>query len=270
MSWERYGRDLAVRLERAEAESGVMTFGGTDDIPGGSIVRRFGSVIARIDPAGRVSNVKCLGLEEPATKTAIDEICAAFQGIGAAFLVYLSPAARPPEVEAMLESKGFTRARPSAKLVRRTEAPPDATPTDLEIVEANEGDDTRIAAVLAGGFGMPAQRGKIVSSTLGKPGWCWFLALDGEQPVGAGALCVVEGVGWLGYGATLPSYRGRGAQTALIAARVAAAREMGCDYVTSDTWVDTAEEPVTSYRNMIRNGFHLLYVRPHFEYRFEV
>jgi GNAT superfamily N-acetyltransferase len=262
-------RDLIIRLERAEAESGFAMFAGTEALPGGLVMRRLGSVVARVDPAGRVSNVKGLGLQEEATEAAIDALPNVFRVVGKPFSIYLSPAARPEGLPQLLESKGYRRARSAAKVYRSTLQPVEAVRTGLHIREVSASDRDQVASVLAGGFRMPMETGQIVAQTIGKPEWRWFLGFDGEEAVSVGALFVFERAGWLGYGATLPSHRGRGGQSAIIAARLAAAAEAGCDYVTSETWEDTAEEPVSSYRNMIRNGFELLYVRPNFEYRFE-
>jgi GNAT superfamily N-acetyltransferase len=212
--------------------------------------------------------VKCFGLVEPASEATIDELVELFRPVGAPFRIYLSPVVRPEGLEAMLEAKGFTRVRSSAKVYRSMSNLPEPR-TDLLVTEVGAEARPDVVRALAGGFGMPAERGEIVAERVAKPDWRWFLAYDGDEPAGVGALFVMDGAGWLGYGATLPEYRGRGAQTSIIAARVAAASEMGCEYVTSDTWEDTLEEPVTSYRNMVRNGFELLYVRPTFEYRFE-
>jgi hypothetical protein len=61
--------------------------------------------------------------------------------------------------------------------------------------------------------------------------------------------------------ATLPPARRRGAQSALIAARVAAAREAGCDWVIADTAAERPGEDNSSLHNMLRAGLSVQYVR---------
>jgi len=54
-----------------------------------------------------------------------------------------------------------------------------------------------------------------------------FCGFDGETPAGAGLLYVRDGVGWFSYAATLPTFRARGCQGAILARRIEAAREAG-------------------------------------------
>lgn len=76
-----------------------------------------------------------------------------------------------------------------------------------------------------------------------------FIAeLDGV-PVGTGALHTHHRVGWLRAGTVLPAFRGRGIQQALIGARIAHARRLGCDLVGA-----SANQGGSSARNMERAG----------------
>ena len=81
-----------------------------------------------------------------------------------------------------------------------------------------------------------------------------FLAwLDG-QPVGGGGLEIHDGVASLMAADTLPAFRSRGIHTALVYARLAAAREAGCDLAMVST-----RPGAVSQRNIQRAGFHLAY-----------
>ena len=71
-----------------------------------------------------------------------------------------------------------------------------------------------------------------------------------------------EGAAWFGLAGTLESHRRRGAQGALFAARVAAARAMGARVFTLETAPDWPEVPGESLRNARRAGFHPAYERP--------
>ena len=61
-----------------------------------------------------------------------------------------------------------------------------------------------------------------------------FLAEIDGMPVAAAAIHTHHGVGYLRAGSVLPTFRGRGIQRALIAARVAHAARLGCDLVGLD------------------------------------
>ena len=76
-----------------------------------------------------------------------------------------------------------------------------------------------------------------------------------------GALFVHGPCGQLSGAATLPEARGRGAQSALMAARIALARDLGLSYVTAETGSETPENPNPSLHNMHRAGLETLYER---------
>jgi MOSC domain-containing protein YiiM/ribosomal protein S18 acetylase RimI-like enzyme len=76
-----------------------------------------------------------------------------------------------------------------------------------------------------------------------------FVAEVDGRAVAAGSVHTHRGVGWLRAGSVLAEYRGRGLQDALIRARVAHARRVGCDLVGASTIPDGA-----SARNVERAG----------------
>ncbi|MCO8273957.1 hypothetical protein M1L60_25490 [Actinoplanes sp. TRM 88003] len=67
--------------------------------------------------------------------------------------------------------------------------------------------------------------------------------------------------------ATLPSHRGRGAQSALIAARAAAAAEAGCRHVHAETWKPADGAPNPALANLLRAGLTPLYERDNWVWR---
>ena len=85
--------------------------------------------------------------------------------------------------------------------------------------------------------------------------------LDGRA-VAAASLHTHHGVGWLRAASVDPGYRGRGIQSALIAARIEAARRRGCELVGS-----SADLGGTSARNLERAGLRTVAVRS--RYRIE-
>jgi hypothetical protein len=81
------------------------------------------------------------------------------------------------------------------------------------------------------------------------------MASDGDRPVATAALCVFEGLGYLFAAATAENDRRRGAQQALIAARVQRAEQIGCSALVSETLYMLEH----SYRNLRRAGFQDAY-----------
>jgi GNAT superfamily N-acetyltransferase len=83
-----------------------------------------------------------------------------------------------------------------------------------------------------------------------------FLAEIDGQPGAAGALSVYEGVALFAGAATVPEFRRRGLQTALLQERMRCAFEHGCDLAMM-----VAEPGTRSQRNAERAGFHIAYTR---------
>jgi ribosomal protein S18 acetylase RimI-like enzyme len=88
---------------------------------------------------------------------------------------------------------------------------------------------------------------------------CWLAWLPGappDEPAGAGSLAIHAGVAELFGASVRPSCRGRGVQTALMQARMAAAVTAGCDLIAVHTDPGSA-----SQRNVERAGFRLAYTK---------
>jgi GNAT superfamily N-acetyltransferase len=88
---------------------------------------------------------------------------------------------------------------------------------------------------------------------------CWLAWLPGspiDEPAGAGSLALHDGIAELFGTSTRPSSRGRGVQTALMQARMAAAAAAGCDVITVHT-----DPGGASQRNVERAGFRLAYTK---------
>ena len=87
-----------------------------------------------------------------------------------------------------------------------------------------------------------------------------FLARINGQVAGGGTLAARGRIAGLFGASTLPGFRGRGVQTALLQARMRRARELGCELAMS-----LAQPGSASQRNITRQGFRTLYTRVKFE-----
>jgi len=83
-----------------------------------------------------------------------------------------------------------------------------------------------------------------------------YLATVDGVPAGGGSMRITEGIAQLTGAATAPAFRRRGIQSALLAARLAAATAAGCDVA-----VITVQPGSKSQQNTQRRGFDLLYNR---------
>jgi GNAT superfamily N-acetyltransferase len=84
---------------------------------------------------------------------------------------------------------------------------------------------------------------------------CFLAEIDG-QPQAAGALCLHEGVALFAGAATVPEFRRRGLQSALLRERMRYAFEHGCDLAMMGALPGS-----DSQRNAERNGFQIAYTR---------
>ena len=74
---------------------------------------------------------------------------------------------------------------------------------------------------------------------------------------------VLADVGYLGMDGTLPEARGRGAQSALLATRIAAAADQGLQHLFIETGERGTGVPDKSYRNILRAGFQEVEITRH-------
>jgi len=202
-----------------------------------------------------------LGVGRPAGEVDVDAAMQAFRSAArTSFVIQLSPFARPSAIEGWLEARGLRRGRRWAKLWRDAEDPPQER-TDLEVRRLDVARrDAWIEVVLAA-FEMPHELEALIRATFDAPGWSHYMALDGDVVVGTAAMELFGDVAWFGFGATLESHRGRGSQSAMFARRIRDARAAGVRLCVTETGEDIPEDPNPSYRNMIRAGFRLAYLR---------
>lgn len=88
------------------------------------------------------------------------------------------------------------------------------------------------------------------------PDWHLYLARVEDKPAASGILQVDGDLGYLASAATLPGFRKRGLQTALIRRRIAEAERLGCRLVCSQ-----AQFGSSSHHNLETAGLRLAYLK---------
>lgn len=175
--------------------------------------------------------------------------------------------ASPPDVAAagealarfgiVLYPRGWVKlARPSG--------PVEPVRSVVEVRALDRAPSAALAEIFCAAFAMPEVCAPLWTGAPMLPHWYGFLAYDGARPIGAAALYIEGDVAYLAGGATLPSHRGRGAQSALIARRLEVAFDLGCRVAYSETGVAMPGEANTSEHNLLRAGFVRTYVRENF------
>jgi len=167
------------------------------------------------------------------------------------------------ELDGRFLERGYEPGYAWMKFSRAAGDAPDAR-TDLDVVEVGPDEDVEFGRTVGEGFGLPTLVAQWLARLPGRPGWHCFVAYHGCEPAAAGALHVFEDVGWLGLGATRSEFRRRGAQGAILAARIEKAAQVGCTLVVTETGELVEDRPSHSYRNILRAGFEPEYVRPNY------
>ena len=91
------------------------------------------------------------------------------------------------------------------------------------------------------------------------PRWRLYLAFINSQPAAAGLMYLGKEGGSLAGAATLPNWRRRGCQSAILNRRISDAAEANYDLITSQPG------PLASRRNMERQGMRLAYTKARWE-----
>lgn len=215
-----------------------------------------GAVVVQVPSAPdapMLNRVVGLGVGQAATASDVDAALAAVAP-GTTFYVAVAPDAQPQELPNWLHARGLEPGWGWMVFRRGVQELPHA-PTDLRLVEVTtDAQAAAFARIVRVGYDLP-EACEHALAAMHASGWGCWLALDGETSAGAAALYVDDGVGYLGMAATAPEHRGRGAQSALLAARIARAAELGCHTLVTETGERRDDRPSNSYRNIERAGF---------------
>lgn len=207
-----------------------------------------------------------LGLNGPVTDDDLRRLEEFFLSQGASVNIETCPLA-DRSLFALLNQRGYQPIEFSNVLVRElsvedTRVPdPADTEVRVRIPEPAEGDAVTLTVTRAffeGGEVTP----EILDAFTGlfnAVGTACFVAEVGQAMAGGAMVGIFEGVATLGGAGTLPEFRKRGVQRALIDARLAFAVENGCNLAMVATQPGSG-----SQRNVERQGFRVAYTRTKF------
>lgn len=261
---------LACRIEAAERElsqglAELALRAGEDAFatPIGGGVAVYGG---EGSPFNKVIGVGLAGPIEEAAFAAIERDYAAR---GAAVQVELATLA-DPAVASMLTRRGY--ALVGFEDVLGQPLAPATTEEEAGVIEIGEARDLAAwGRLVCAGFSRPdlgAEGGhphesfeqaaleRVLLRFSAAPGVRCFLARCAGEPAGGGSMRIAGRVAQLCGASTLPEFRRRGVQTALLRARLAHAARAGCELATMTTLPGTR-----SQHNARRQGFALLYTR---------
>jgi GNAT superfamily N-acetyltransferase len=222
-------------------------------------VLETGGVTAVFDQVGSpVTQAFGLGLWSPATRGLMAEIEEFFRSRRSAVDFEVSPLAGV-ETFQLLASRGYRPIELTSVMYQAL--PVAARPVDVAVRPMSPGEEELWSeTALRGWIGdhpefrdFLLESGRLLAHSAGTR--AYFASIGGE-PVATGVLRLHEGVALFGGAATVPEARGRGAQQALVAARLRDAAEAGCDLAMM-----CAAPGSASQRNAERNGFRIAYTR---------
>ena len=256
--------DLARRLERAEGEANarfVEARAAVDSGSGAAWVDVDGTYAMFDGPSSPCTQTFGFGLFAPPSARALEAIERFFAERSAPVFHEVCPIAEAAHLE-LLSARAYRPIELSNVLYRSiagitgAATAPDAP--RVRIVGADEGD--RWAQTLADGWRDVAGVGGLVHELAGvfaaRSGSRLFLAEHEGRAVAAGSSFLSHGVALLAGASTVPEARRRGAQSALLAARLHDAAQHGCDIA-----MVVALPGSGSQRNAERNGFRVAYTR---------
>lgn len=258
--------DLARRLERTEGAGSVAFVearAALEPSVGAAWIESAGAY-AMFDGVGSpLTQTFGLGLFEPVTDEGLEALEDFFTSRGARVCHEVSPLAGPAALS-LLAERGYRPIELTSVLYRPVAAgpalPPAGPGVETRLIEPGEEDLWADVSALGWAQEQPDLQGflrdfgRVAARSRGAR--C-FLAEAGGEPLAAGSLVLGDsGVALLAGASTIPAHRRRGAQRALLEARLGFAAAHGCD-----TAMMGAEPGSASQRNAERQGFRIAYTR---------
>lgn len=265
--------DVARAIERAEAHHLRLQVETWRALQGNDahVVGIGGGVAAFTEPlfGRKLNHVTGLGLDEPVDPSALASIEAAYAARGLGVEIDLCPHA-VPSLLPLLAARGYAVNAFSNTYARLLDdlAPEGAPDPGIEVLQGTEADALFVEASIAGFSVQAHDRPRELLAALARiaharDDTALFVARVNGQVVASAGLSVAETpagrIGELYIASTLPAFRGRGLQSALLRARLRAAKAAGCALA-----VVMARPANTSARNTERAGFRLAFTKATF------
>ncbi len=228
----------------------------------------FSCTLSKIDTLF-LNRVLGLGIEQDINPELISEIIEFYNSAGTPrFFVHESPAAIQDNIAELLTKSGFVHHNNWAKLFKKLNNKMPEVAPEIAVEEITLMDAGLYEELIENAFELEGGSSMLFSQTIGRPGWKHYTAHYEGKPIAAGALYYKGDTASLAIAGTLPDYRGLGAQGAMVTRRLNDARDLGCTTAVVETAQDTIDKPAPSYRNMLRYGFELAYIRRNYIYSF--
>jgi ribosomal protein S18 acetylase RimI-like enzyme len=256
---------LAARIERAEASLTTEIVSAIPD-PRAFVTPIDDGVAAYARAGSPMNKLIGAGLSRALEDDALAEIEAAHASRDEPVRVELPTLAEPATLAGLI-ARGY-RLRGFENVLGLSLAAAGAEPTDVAVEPVTAATDRGWRDALVHGFASPDGTGatidqyawdaiaQVMDDMARAPGLRRYVALVDGEIAGAASARIDHGILQLCGASTLPRFRRRGVQRALLGSRLVAGRADGCDLA-----VVTTAPGSQSQANVMRHGFALLYAR---------
>jgi GNAT superfamily N-acetyltransferase len=256
---------LSRRLEKTEAQSNVdFVEARSQAFPerGARWIEVAGAYVMYDGAASPLTQTFGLGLFEPATSAALNEIEEFYRERGAGVFHEVSPLA-DPSLLALLNERGYQPIEFTSVMYRPIDNDFQLKASRNEKIQVRRIQDSERrlwARTAARGWSEFTELGDFMLemeqvNAIRRDALSFLAELDG-QSIATGALIICDGVALLAGASTIPEGRRQGAQLALLESRLRYAAEHGCDIAMIG-----AQPGSASQRNAERHGFRIAYTR---------
>jgi GNAT superfamily N-acetyltransferase len=201
-----------------------------------------------------------MGFDGPVRAADLDRLEAFYRSHGAPAQLDICPLTDPSLLE-LVKARGYSIAELNNVLFRPTEREPEVRVPEGVCIGRGSADEAGLFSdIVSRSFfeqgDAPEGFAEMLAPLFRFPGSLTFVASVDENPVAAAAGRIIpEHRVFALFGAgTLPEFRGRGIQTALLQTRMKAAAEAGCELIVVVTQGGSISE-----RNCMRLGFRIAY-----------
>ncbi|MBL0385199.1 hypothetical protein JJB07_00955 [Tumebacillus sp. ITR2] len=254
--------ELADLIEKSDCDvmKGRMEYiGRHQGNPYGVEIRQFGratAMLAHKFPVIDFNRVYGIGHEEIEH---LDEIFAFFASANREFMIDIAPQRMSTELLQALTQRGFLQTGFHTAMY----GVPDLShvhPVDgLEVRRVQKEEVELYGRIFTSSLEIPddiPERKESNLLLLEDPHWTLYLCWQGETPIGFTIMQIVDGVAGFALAGTVPEYRNRGAQTAMLHQRMVDALAADARLVVAQ-----CEFASGSQRNLQRAGFQVAYTK---------
>jgi hypothetical protein len=203
-----------------------------------------------------------MGSIHPAERDTVAAVVDRFREAGVErFFLHLEPTVIPEDLPKWLGDEGLEPYHRAWAKFRRGTGPAPGARSELQVREIGPERATDFGRTAAAGFGIDEAWTPVLAGLVGREGWHVYMSFDGDTPAGCGAMRIHRGLAWFDWAATLPDFRHRGSQGAVMARRIADGIALGCDAFATATGEAVEGDPQHSFRNIERFGFRRTHAR---------